>query len=577
MRYLLVFVALFSCSHSKPAAELYDQLVVVGTNDFHGYLKPQIWENKEGTLVQGGASWFGGYANILQEKYGDALLLLDGGDIFQGTLESNAFQGKSVVDFYNLLPYRAAAVGNHEFDYGTSAKNYPDRLGALKERMAEAKFPFLAANIREKKTGKLWKEKNLFPSVIVTAKGYKVGLLGLTTTTTPAKTLPQNVKDLVFEDFLEPTVREVKALREKGAELIVIVAHEGGAEKGSPLYELLRALPEGTVDAVVAGHEHSAIFEKVNGVPMIQARTKGHYFGRIDLFVNRQTRKVEAGLTRIHEPTMICGNWLATERSCDSKRAQELIKMGRKIFPLRQAEYEGKAVAAEAKVDQVLALYFALTDKKKNEVLATTPRDFEWNPPLGTNEVGELFVNAFQDHFPMAKAVYQNGGGLRRKINKGKITFGDLYEVHPFDNYAVEVKMKGKQLKDLLRVGVSGANMLPVIGGIKAKFYLDDKDIYLRDVNGDGKKEKWERDRLAELVWEKSGKPVGDEEEFWLATNDYLASGGDKTGHVFDSIPPSGRRFSDLSSRDVVATYLWEGKAKQLPPPDKMRLVPANP
>jgi len=577
MRYLLLFLALISCTHTKPALELYDQIVVVGTNDFHGYLKPQIWETKEGKLVQGGASWFGGYAKILHEKYGDALVLLDGGDIFQGTLESNAFQGKSVMEFYNLLPYRAAAVGNHEFDYGPRAKNHSDRLGALKDRMAEAKFPFLAANIREKKTGRIWKEKNLLPSVMVMAKGYKVGLIGLTTTTTPAKTLPQNVKNLVFEDLLAPTNREAQELKKNGAELIILVAHEGGAEKGSPLYELLHALPAGTVDAVVAGHEHSAIFEKVNGVPMIQARTKGHYFGRIDLFINRETRKVVPQLTKIHEPTMICGNWLASEKTCESKRAQELSNANKVIFPLRKAEYEGKVVEADAKVDQVLAPYFTLTDKKRNEVLAITPRDFEWSPPLGKNEVGELFVNAFQDHFPMAKAVYQNGGGLRKKIEKGNITFGNLYEVHPFDNYGVMVKMKGKQLKDLMRVGVSGANMLPVIGGIRAKFFLDDKDSYLRDVNGDGKKEKWERNRLAELVWEKSGKPVDDEEEFWLATNDYLASGGDKTGHVFDTIPPSGRRFSDLSTRDVVAAYLRAGKAKVLPTTDKMRLVPANP
>ena len=66
----------------------------------------------------------------------------------------------------------------------------------------------------------------------------------------------------------------------------------------------------------------------------------------------------------------------------------------------------------------------------------------------------------------------------------------------------------------------------------------------------------WERNRLASLIWEKTGKPVKDSDEFWLATNDYLASGGDNTGHIFDDIPTEKQEYLEISSRDVVADYL---------------------
>jgi 5'-nucleotidase len=578
MRYCLLLLLLVSCSHgtsksSDPA--LYDQLVLVGTNDFHGYLKPVETKVQGETVIVGGADWFAGYVRILERKFGNRLLLLDGGDVFQGTLESNAFLGEPVIAYYNLLPYRAAVVGNHEFDYGPRRKGDPDRLGAFRDRMNQAKFPFLQANIFWKKSGKLWREKNLKPSVIVEAGGYLVGILGLTTTSTPAKTLPQNVQALEFREFLAPTLAEAKSLREQGAEIILLVTHEGGEKPGEPLYELLGALPKGTVDAVVSGHAHSEIRELVHGVPVIQSKTRGLYFGRVDLFVNKSTGKIEPSLTRIHDMKWVCGTWFKNEEGCDQKSAQDRLAAGKakaaELFPLRPAFYEGEEVKPDLAVRAVLAPYFAKTDVKKKEVLGKASKDFDWYES-GESQMGFLFLDAFRATFPYAKVVLHNGGGIRRRLYSGPITYGDLYEVHPFDNFAVALKMNGKQLKDLVRLGVSGANTLPAVSGVKVEYYSDDRPEYLRDLNGDGKNETWERNRLASLTWESTGKPVKEEEEFWLATNDYLASGGDNTRHVFGSIPATRRRYLDLTQRDVVAEYLRKNPQLILPKQDEMRL-----
>jgi 5'-nucleotidase len=577
LRHFLLLLALASCSHGglRPDPALYDQLVIVGTNDFHGYLRPVESELEGQRVILGGAEWFAGHMRVLERKFGDRLLLLDGGDIFQGTLESNLFLGKPTVDFYNLLPYRAASVGNHEFDYGPRRRGDGDRLGALKDRMGEANFPFLQANIYWEKSGELWREKNLYPSVLVEAGGYKVGIIGLTTTSTPAKTLPQNVAGLEFRDFLDPTLREARALRAQGAELVLITTHEGGEKPGEPLYELLQELPDRTVDAVVSGHAHSEIREFVHGVPVIQSRSRGLFFGRIDLFVNRSTRKVEPKLTKIHELRWICGTWFREKESCDQKWARDGLAAGtlqsRSLFPLRPVTYEGELVKPDLQVRRVLEPYFAAADKKKTEVLGRAQTDFDWYPS-GESQMGFLFIEASRMGFPEARVVFHNGGGIRRRFFQGPITYGDLYEVHPFDNYAVAVRMTGRQLKDLVRVGVSGNNTIPALWGVRVEYFDKDSPAFDRDLNMDGKNEKWERDRLHRLVWEDTGRPVGDREQFWVATNDYLASGGDNTAHVFGSIPPSGRRFLDSTQRDLVAEYLRKNPQLVLPRQDEMRV-----
>src|SRR5215475_2879898 len=130
-------------------------LSVVGTNDLHG----GVLEANH----RGGLALLDGYLHNLRAaraRDGGAVLLLDGGDLFQGTLESNLNEGEVVIAAYNAIGYDAAAIGNHEFDFGPSGPSvFPqgpedDPRGALKARAGEAHFPFLAANIIDKHTSR---------------------------------------------------------------------------------------------------------------------------------------------------------------------------------------------------------------------------------------------------------------------------------------------------------------------------------------------------------------------------------------------------------------------------------------
>ncbi|MGZ3710828.1 MAG: bifunctional metallophosphatase/5'-nucleotidase [Bdellovibrionota bacterium] len=569
---LLLLVAFTRCAHipaqqNAPNLSKYDQLVIIGTNDFHGYLRPWEGSYAGAKIVSGGAEWFAGYTRILERKFGDHLVLLDAGDIFQGTMESNTFKGESTLAFYNLLPYRASAVGNHEFDYGPLVKGDKDRLGALKTRMSEAKFPFVQANIFWKGTTKLWREKNLQPSVIVNAGGHKIGILGLTTDTTPAKTLPMNVAHLDFRALAPAALAEAKNLRAAGAEIVLITTHEGGQHPGEPIYNLLHALPKGTIDAVVSGHSHTEIHEFVNDVPVIQSKTRGVFFGRIDLFVDRATGKIEPSLTKIHEMQAICGVWFAQMEACDTKQARDLVQSGKAkesdFVPVRTVHYEGEEVKPDLAVREALAPYFHKIDDLRAEILTESKRDFE-TYPSGETEMGFLFTRAYHWKYPQAKVVFLNGGGIRRPFLKGTMTYSDLFEVHPFENYVTLVKLNGKQLRSLMEVGVSGAQKIPAVYGLHATYHLDDKPEYLRDLNGDGKMETWERKRLESLAWD-NGQPVKDSDVFWVATIDFLVTGGDNADIAFGALPPERKKFTEELSRDVVAEYLRAHKDVVVP------------
>ncbi|MBI4925674.1 MAG: bifunctional metallophosphatase/5'-nucleotidase, partial [Bdellovibrio sp.] len=201
-------------------------IVLMGINDFHGALSPHILKTKEAldvtpiTYEKGGASILASHINILKSQFGKRFFLLDAGDEFQGSVESNLEEGAPVVQFFNQLEVRAAAIGNHEFDYGPVGPegSTGDLLGALKERLKQAHYPYLAANINDRDTGKLTALPNTLPSYLTQVGRLKIGVIGVSTTETPKTTRPDQIRSLVFTDLKEAVLRETKNLRAQGAQ-----------------------------------------------------------------------------------------------------------------------------------------------------------------------------------------------------------------------------------------------------------------------------------------------------------------------------------------------------------------------
>ena len=511
----------------------------------------------------GGAAVFRNYIRALENKFGSHLILLDAGDIFQGTLESNLNRGRAMIQFYNLLPLKGASIGNHEFDFG---ERYPggDKTGVLQQRIAEANFPFLAANIYDRNTGDRINWQNVYESVLVQVEGIKVGIIGLTTEDTPKTTRRINIKNIKFGDMKSELISQSETLRQIGADVVLLTTHEGHIAPGEALDLLLKNLPAKTVDAVVSGHAHQKYNQLIHGIPVIQSFAKGKYFGRIDLFVDRKTKKINKELTFIHPVTPICEKWFRSIDTCNARAANDYleIKKGswKSLFPTRLPIYLGKKIVPDRAVEKLLEPYVKRANKFRIQKIGIAARPIKkmFN---GDCEVGTFFLKAIGERFPKIKAFYLNGGGFRRGIPKGAITYQHLFETYPFDNDFVEVQLTGKELRTLMEIATSGRSRhKPNIWGFQLTFRAGTGSFGPRDQNGDGKFEIWERNRLISINWP-DGTPIADDDRIDLLTIDFLVEGGNGMDYVFDRIPKDRIRvLRGIQVRDVVLEWLRKNR-----------------
>jgi 5'-nucleotidase len=416
--------------------------------------------------------------------------------MFQGTLASNLGEGAMVIEAMNQLGYAAAAIGNHEYDFGPVGEAATPRLpsdnprGALMARASEAKFPFLAANTVDKATGKLWAPPNVLPSVLVEAGGVAVGLIGVTTEDTPRTTMAQNVAGLEFTALAPAIEREARALRGRGAKVVVVAAHAGGQCTGVDRPETARCEPEqeimtvaasltaGLVDVIVAGHTHKGMATRLNGIAIVQAYSYTTAFSRVDVRVDAKTGRVVD--TTVFAPTEL-------------------------VVP---AQYEGApverqpAIAAAARDDLERARVRSEASLGVT-LLGPITRSYDHE-----SAEGNLFVDLMLAAWPEADVALQNGGGLRADLPAGPLTYGALFEAYPFDNRLAKVRVSGRELGAMVAANLRKKGGILSIGGVRARAGCD----------ATGPK--------VELI-RPSGKPLRDDETVLVLISDFLATGGD--------------------------------------------------
>jgi 5'-nucleotidase len=473
---------LSACAGTASGAEV--TLSIVGTNDLHG----RLFTDEQG---RGGLTVLGGYVDNLRAARaadGGAVLVLDAGDTFQGGIESNLSEGLMVVDAYNAIGYTALAIGNHDFDFGAADPRGPisgwlrqqalageprDLQGALKAAAARAHFPFLAANIVDAATNEPVRWPNVAPSTIVEAAGVRVGIIGMLTEGGLRQTLAAHAEGLGTLPLAQTALAEARALRTRGAELVVLATHAGGwceetadphdltsCDDGSEIFRLARELPAGTLDAIVAGHSHGTVAHFVDGVPIISVPSFGTQFGRMDLTFDTARRTlVEA---RIHEPQRVCARIEPATGNCTVAPAGTA------------AEYEGAPVTPSAAVAAAIEPELARVRALRAELLGVAA---DTAIPRGTGfdgALGGLFAEAVLAAVPDADAAFSYGsgrGGLRADFPPGPLTFGHAYDAFPFDNRITRVVLTGAQLERLIGAElprwIDGRRGLPGLAGLR--------------------------------------------------------------------------------------------------------------
>jgi 2',3'-cyclic-nucleotide 2'-phosphodiesterase (5'-nucleotidase family) len=387
-------------------------------------------------------------------------LRLDAGDELQGTLLSNANAGRAAVEVLNRLGLDAAAVGNHDLDWS---------VDTLRRRMAEARYPWLAANIVDSASGARpgW----VVPWRVLEAGGLRVGVVGYITSETKSIVRSDRVAGLRFVDGALALHEPLRQLEAERPDLTILLAHAGaecdGAVCHGEIIRLAESLDPGRVDLIVGGHTHRLVETRAGGVPIVEAGSNGEAIAVADLV------RTPAG-----------GRELRT----------------------RLEKIPADAGPGDAGVAALVGRYQERVDSLASRVVARLKFPLSRSDPRLGRLIAEANRNAVR-----ADVGLVNAGGIRADLPSGPVTYGALFEVEPFQNALVTVTLTGAELRALLEQAVQGAGRPSLeIAGALVRY----------DPNRPA-------GRRIQAIRLQGGRKLSSRDRYRVALPDYLARGGD--------------------------------------------------
>ncbi len=414
---------------------------------------------------------FAKVAAIVKNDDSDAAFLFDAGDTLHGQLFATLTEGAGIVEVMNAVGYDAMTTGNHDYNFGHER---------LKELEAMMNFPILAANV--KRNNSVYFDD----TAVIERNGIKVGVFGLATPETKVKAHPDFTRGLDFGDLdsiVRDAQRAIDRLERQDCDIIVGLAHLGiddaTVEKATTVADQLEGL-----DLLIDGHSHSYTedYEEFNSTHETQIVSTGGYF--------------EGGLGQV-TITLDADN--------------EIVDLTSQLI----SADELAAVESDAEVQAIIDRVNTDIEPLKNEVIATTPVDLVGERNVvrfGHSNLGYLLCDAMIAESGADIAI-TNGGGIRASIPAGDITVGQVLTVLPFGNTLISKELTGQQIKDTLNFG------LKVGEGVFSHFSGMDVTTQIVDVNG------VQTHQVVDITI--NGEPMDMDATYIVATNDFMAAGGD--------------------------------------------------
>ena len=476
---LLVLAMMFSlgitAGAEEPAQDLSDSIIILHTNDVHGAID--------------------GYAKAaaLKKTYEDMgayVLLMDAGDFIQGDPTVSTSEGATAVELMNMAGYDVAAPGNHEFDYG---------YANLKDLAGKAEFPIVAANV-------LYGGKTAFTdNVTFTAPdGTKIGVFGLDTPETSTKAHPAKIKGVTFladDDLVACAQEQVNELEAEGCDIIVCLGHLGIDDEstGNRSIDLLEEVDG--VDLFIDGHSHSDLNDVLEAVG-----EDGLVNGT--LLTSTGTKFESIGVVVISDGVM---------QAINIPTSDIVVKPDKTVAD--------RAAAIQKEIDDEYGAAFAKTEVELNGVKAEV-RAGETN--LG-NLITDALVWGAAEAGTKVDAAVTNGGGIRASIAKGGITKKDVNTVLPFGNTLSIVKVTGAELLEALEASTyctpETIGGFPHVSGIV--FTVDTGKPYDQGEQYPGSTYYAPKSIQRVTIQSVGGKAFDPKATYTIATNDFLAAGGD--------------------------------------------------
>jgi len=357
-------------------------LTILHLNDLHAHISP--------------ANGHGGFAYlaaiIKHERDGCVdCILLNAGDLVQGSPVSTIFRGEPIYQLANLLGFDAACLGNHEFDYGWAQAAKFTRI---------AKYPIVTANVVNASGGLITPK----PYVILKVNGLRVAVIGGMTESLKTLSTPQSLGEWHTIPLVETVRQYARELRSQ-SDLVVLLAHIDGNEENA----ILHTVPE--IPVSVTGHIHSGLTEAMSydGRVLVRVKSYGEELGRLSLQVDTDKK------------APVSWTW--------------------KRIPIDDA-----AVAPDAAMAREVKVWEDKVSAEVDRPLAVATRAFD------KDEVKRIIERAVREE-THSDFAWMNLGGIRDTLPQGQLLDRNIWNIMPFDDEVVIGTFKGRDLPKVVVAG----------------------------------------------------------------------------------------------------------------------------
>ncbi len=456
-RIIIVLAIALAAGSFSHAAEGDIGVCVLFFNDVHGHLAPFTVEKDGRKVEMGGIARLAGLVERIRGENrakGVRTVVLLAGDTLQGTPLSTIFMGAADIDCYNRMKLDAMVVGNHEFDFGL------DNFTALKNR---AKFPILSANIYLASNGQA-----LCPQYVTfdLGGGATLTLIGVTTPELLTTTAPVIAEKVKVKDPVQSVAPLAGRFKTKGP--VLVLSHCGWKVDTD-----VAARVPGIV-AVIGGHDQVLLDPpKGAGVKVFQAMEWGKYLGRIDIVVDRLSRRARIDY------------WDYIPITPELRPDEAVAKI-----------VDDYSARLGARFKEVLAESRTLLDGERDRI-----RYEETN--LG-DYVADIMRRASR-----ADIALINAGSIRASVQKGTVTMEHVYTMMPYANDIVTVTLSGKEVMAVLARAVKASR--------------EEEDGGFMHVSGMSVRVKGKQIVSVKV----GGAPLEEGAAYRVAVTDFIASGGD--------------------------------------------------
>src|SRR5712692_1200081 len=389
------------------------RISILHTTDLHGHILPT--SDYDGNPDRGGMARCVTQIRRWQRENPNSILI-DIGDVYQGTDVSLRNKGELMIDLFNYLQYDAWIVGNHEFDWGTET---------FVQALQRSTMPVLAANtvLEGRPAGEFSDAKYPFakvqPFILKDIAGIKLAIIGVTTPGMTFWLRPEFTRGIEFQYPAESVRHAMARARSEGADAIVLSGHmglkarSGGDDFANTVMALTSEFPEAAV--FIAGHTHQAIPSRLtNGVLLTQADHFGIHVGHVDLVFDRNSRKL-----------------LHREANCEL--------MDNRFHPDHMVISRTKAQLAES--DAVLAQPIGdLAETLGARGHPGEPSDVE-------RLIGAAIMESLRENGISVDGAMHGVFDERNNFVAGPKTVNDIWNIIPYENYLVTTALVPDEIK----------------------------------------------------------------------------------------------------------------------------------